>query len=186
MEGTSSVMCIVNRKKPWSPCVSNKVGVVRTDALAACECACIQYGFTGSAACSFMSPHQGLPSACMCVYLCGCVWESEREVYLLSAKRRACERCEPLSSSLCDPFVWASACQAARECVCVHSGAHVYDWGRERSCQVRLCQWPHKATEGHWSSQFLCRECRKKKSLGFETELRANQGPSLGAGKYRN
>ena len=106
MEGTSSVVYTVNRNKP---CVSNKVGVVRTDALAACkcacECACIQYGFTGSAACSFMSPHRGLPSACMCVYLCGCVSESEREVYLLSAKRRACERCEPLSSSLCGPFV---------------------------------------------------------------------------------
>lgn len=37
-------------------------------------CASVQYSFTGSSACSFMSPHSGLP-ACVCVYLCGCMRE---------------------------------------------------------------------------------------------------------------
>lgn len=77
-----------------------------------------------------------------CVSMRVCERVKER---FISAKRRACELCRPLS------FLWVCACQAVW--VCVHSGVHVYDWGKGRSCQVRL--WPHKATEGHGSSAFL-------------------------------
>lgn len=103
--------------------------------------------------------------ACVCVYLLG-VWEWKRGLSL-SAKRRACEHCKPLSFPV-QP-IRASACVPSGVCACasvcvgviVHSNVHVYDRGKERSCQVRLCHWPHKATEGHGSSQLSVHECCK-------------------------
>lgn len=119
------------------------------------------------------------PSACMCVYLCGCVREWKRGLSLC-VKRRACEHCrpprcslQPIRVSVCVPSsmsVWV--------CVCVHSGVHVSDWGKKRSCQVRLWQWPHKATKGSWKFTAFCHES----SLDGAP---ANHRVSLGAGKYR-
>lgn len=106
-----------------------------------------------------------LPSARMCVRAGNFegVWEeSERAVYLclLNCVRvRAASHWASLFS-----FAWASACeQREREregvsgcvlvcvCVCVRSIVCMsMTEGGIESCQVRLCQWPHKGvTEVH-------------------------------------
>lgn len=115
-----------------------------------------------------------------CVRISVGVWESEREVYLCLLKGvrvSTASHWAPLYSR----FMWATACQAVCVCVCVHSGVHVYDWGRERSCQVRLCQWPHKATEGHGSSALAAMSAVKSGVDGPP----ANHRVRLGAGEYR-
>lgn len=127
-----------------------------------CECTCIQYSFTGSSRCSFVSPQWVLPSACLsCVW---CEWGRKRHLSP-SAKRRAWEHCE----SLCFPvqFIRASVCVTSSACVSVgasvHSDAHAYDRGKKRSCQVRLCHWPHKAAGGHASSRLSATSAIKKR-----------------------
>lgn len=124
-------------------------------------------------------PHWGLPSVCMCVcvYLCGCVREWKRDLSL-SAKK-TCVWAPQANELLCA----ADSCERlrAKQCVSVHSGVHVYDWGKERSCQVRLCQWPQKATEGHGGSQLSAMSAVKSGLDGAP----ANHRVSLGAGQYR-
>lgn len=97
----------------------------------------------------------------VCVYLCGCVWESEREVYLCLLKGVRVNTASHWAA-LCSWFVWASACQAVcvRVCVCT---------------QWRACLWPREGEKlpsasvsvtaqgnwGSWKFTAFCHECCK-------------------------